>query len=38
LPTKSAKADASTRPKQRKEAESVSQAREAQLHYSGRVT
>jgi hypothetical protein len=34
LPTESAKADASTQPRQREEAESASQAREAQLHYS----
>jgi hypothetical protein len=34
----SAKADASNQPRQWKEAESASQAREAQLHYSGRAT
>jgi hypothetical protein len=34
LPTESAKADATTQPRQREEAESASQAREAQLHYS----
>jgi hypothetical protein len=38
LPTKSAKTDASTQPRQREEAESASQAREAQLHYSGGAT
>jgi hypothetical protein len=38
LPAESAKADASTQPRQREEAESASQAREAQLHYSGGAT
>jgi hypothetical protein len=38
LPTESAKADTSTRPKQREEVESASQTREAQLHYSGGAT
>jgi hypothetical protein len=38
LPTESAKADASTQPRQREEAESASQIREAQLHYSGGAT
>jgi hypothetical protein len=38
LPTESAKADASTQLRQRKEAERASQAREAQLHYSRGAT
>jgi hypothetical protein len=38
LPKKSAEADASTKSRQGKKAEGTSQAREAQLHYSGGVT
>jgi hypothetical protein len=38
LPKKSAEADASTKSKQGKKVEGTSQAREAQLHYSGGVT
>jgi hypothetical protein len=38
LPKESAAADASTKSRQRKEAEGASQSREAQLHYSGGVT
>jgi hypothetical protein len=38
LPKKSAEADASTKSRQGKKAEGASQAREAQLHYSGGVT
>ena len=38
LPKKSAEADASTKPRQRKKAEGASQTREAQFHYSGGAT
>jgi hypothetical protein len=38
LLAESAKADASTQPRQREEEESGSQVREAQLHYSGGAT
>jgi hypothetical protein len=38
LPKESAEADASTKSRQREEAEGACQAREAQLHYSGGVT
>jgi hypothetical protein len=38
LPKESAEADASTKSRQGKKAEGASQAREAQLHYSGGVT
>jgi hypothetical protein len=38
LPKKSVEADASTKSRQGKKAEGTSQAREAQLHYSGGVT
>jgi hypothetical protein len=38
LSKKSAEADASTKSRQGKKAEGISQAREAQLHYSGGVT
>jgi hypothetical protein len=38
LPKESAKADASTKSRQMKEIEGASQAREAQLQYSGGVT
>jgi hypothetical protein len=38
LPMESAEADASTESRQGKKAEGASQAREAQLHYSGGVT
>jgi hypothetical protein len=38
LPVESAKADASTQPRQREDAESASQKREAQLHYSRGAT
>jgi hypothetical protein len=38
LPKKSTEADASTKSRQGKKAEGTSQAREAQLHYSGGVT
>jgi hypothetical protein len=38
LPKESAEADANIESRQGKKAEGASQAREAQLHYSGRVT
>jgi hypothetical protein len=38
LPKESAEADASTKSRQREEAEGASQAREAQHHYNGGVT
>jgi hypothetical protein len=38
LPKESAEADASTKSRQRKEAEGTSQAREVQFHYSGGAT
>jgi hypothetical protein len=38
LPKESAEVDASTESRQGKKAEGISQAREAQLHYSGGVT
>jgi hypothetical protein len=38
IAVESTKADANTQPRQREEVESASQAREAQLHYSGGAT